>query len=88
MIKNVLEALADARQSGRGLIWRMERGDCEFDTLGTPITFDPPVDMPRHYPPRIGEHTREVLREIVGLSEDELSDLVTQGVAVAAPLPA
>ena len=39
----------------------------------TPITYDRP-------PPRLGQHTDEVLREILGLSEAEIARLSTHGV--------
>jgi crotonobetainyl-CoA:carnitine CoA-transferase CaiB-like acyl-CoA transferase len=39
----------------------------------TPIAYDRP-------PPRLGQHTDEVLREILGLSEAEIADLSAQGV--------
>jgi crotonobetainyl-CoA:carnitine CoA-transferase CaiB-like acyl-CoA transferase len=39
----------------------------------TPVRYDRP-------PPRLGEHTREVLTEVLGLDEDTLRDLAARGV--------
>jgi crotonobetainyl-CoA:carnitine CoA-transferase CaiB-like acyl-CoA transferase len=38
-----------------------------------------PVDY-RHPPPMLGQHTREVLAEVLGMSEDSFNDLKQQGV--------
>jgi crotonobetainyl-CoA:carnitine CoA-transferase CaiB-like acyl-CoA transferase len=38
-----------------------------------------PVDY-RHAPPMLGQHTREVLSEVLGMTEDSLNDLKQQGV--------
>ncbi len=38
-----------------------------------------PVDY-RHAPPMLGQHTREVLSEVFGMTEDSLNDLKQQGV--------
>jgi crotonobetainyl-CoA:carnitine CoA-transferase CaiB-like acyl-CoA transferase len=38
-----------------------------------------PVDY-RHAPPMLGQHTREVLAEVLGMTEDSLNDLKQQGV--------
>ena len=38
-----------------------------------------PVDY-RHTPPMLGQHTREVLSEVLGMTEDSLNDLKQQGV--------
>ena len=35
---------------------------------------------PGGHPPLLGEHTREVLRDVLGVSEDEISELVEAGV--------
>jgi crotonobetainyl-CoA:carnitine CoA-transferase CaiB-like acyl-CoA transferase len=38
-----------------------------------------PTPVPRSAP-RLGEHNRDVWCDLVGLSEDELADLVSRGV--------
>jgi crotonobetainyl-CoA:carnitine CoA-transferase CaiB-like acyl-CoA transferase len=35
---------------------------------------------PGGHPPLLGEHTREVLRDVLGISEDEISELIEAGV--------
>jgi crotonobetainyl-CoA:carnitine CoA-transferase CaiB-like acyl-CoA transferase len=47
---------------------------------GTPATFDRPA-------PLYGEHTGEVLQELLGLTDDELAELYTAGVTSLAPGP-
>jgi crotonobetainyl-CoA:carnitine CoA-transferase CaiB-like acyl-CoA transferase len=49
--------------------------------LATPVDFDGRPPAPRWRAPLLGEHTREVLREI-GLDEDATASLVADGVAV------
>lgn len=49
------------------------------DLIGNPIKFsETPVTYRRH-PPRMGEHTDEVLKEMLGLDETALSELRTKG---------
>jgi crotonobetainyl-CoA:carnitine CoA-transferase CaiB-like acyl-CoA transferase len=50
--------------------------------LATPVDFDGRPPTPRWRAPLLGEHTREVLREM-GLDEDATASLVADGVAVA-----
>ncbi|HEX4162751.1 MAG TPA: CoA transferase [Acidimicrobiales bacterium] len=50
--------------------------------LATPVDFDGRPPAPRWRAPLLGEHTREVLREM-GLDEDATASLVADGVAVA-----
>jgi crotonobetainyl-CoA:carnitine CoA-transferase CaiB-like acyl-CoA transferase len=45
-----------------------------------PVTFSrTPVDL-RQAPPRLGEHTEEVLRDLLGYSAAEVADLRAAGV--------
>ncbi|MFA5027608.1 MAG: CoA transferase, partial [Candidatus Methylomirabilota bacterium] len=45
-----------------------------------PVTFsEMPVDL-RRLPPRLGEHTEEVLRELLGYSAAEVGELRAAGV--------
>jgi len=50
--------------------------------LATPVDFDGRPPEPRWRAPLLGEHTREVLRDL-GLDEDASASLLTEGVAVA-----
>jgi crotonobetainyl-CoA:carnitine CoA-transferase CaiB-like acyl-CoA transferase len=50
--------------------------------LATPVDFDGMPPAPRWRAPLLGEHTREVLREM-GLDEDATASLVADGIAVA-----
>jgi crotonobetainyl-CoA:carnitine CoA-transferase CaiB-like acyl-CoA transferase len=50
--------------------------------LATPVDFDGRPPAPRWRAPLLGEHTREVLREM-GFDEDATASLVADGVAVA-----
>ena len=48
--------------------------------VNTPVKFshsDPSIRTP---PPLLGEHTDEVLREIIGMSESEIKKLKDEGV--------
>ncbi|MBP0624381.1 hypothetical protein J8I82_31390 [Cupriavidus sp. LEh25] len=42
--------------------------------IGFPITFSETPNTLRHLPPRLGQHTRELLAEI-GFSEAEINDM-------------
>lgn len=60
-IRNVTEALADARQAGRGMVVRVE--DAErgaYDAIGTPIKFLGTAPVETRFPPRLGEDGPEI----------------------------
>lgn len=58
-------------------------GSGTVDLIGNPIKMsDTPVSY-RHAPPRVGEHTREVLMDELGLSEEEFVRLTAAGVVGA-----
>ena len=78
------------KDSGMTLIqWKREKVDfleLFFSLLGAiPLIANPirmsqtPVQY-RHVPPAIGQHTQEVLSQVLGLSADELTALTQQGV--------
>lgn len=87
LIKTVPEALADARAAGRGMILPLAgpRGE-HLDVLGNPINFGTPPVAPR-FPPRLGEHTRAVLRDWLKMSDPEIDRLDLGGTVHAADPP-
>ena len=47
---------------------------------GTPLRFSETPCVPEVPPPVLGEHTDEVLREVLGLDEERIRELRAQGV--------
>ncbi|MFI6314395.1 CaiB/BaiF CoA transferase family protein [Nocardia fusca] len=73
------DVLTDPQVVAEELVARMPVGDSEAHVLRHPIRFDgqrPPVTRP---PAELGDHTREVLRE-VGLGEARIDELFAAGV--------
>lgn len=80
-ILDLAGALADPQVEARNLIWRVQHS-----TLGeTPLAANALQHMsrtpagPAGPPPLLGEHTREVLGEVLGLDQDALDDLENSG---------
>ncbi len=81
-VNDVGEALADPQAEARGLLWELEH-----PKLGpTPLLASPLQHMnrtpatPSAPPPLLGQHTREVLSAALGLSSEEMDELVAAGV--------
>lgn len=89
LIRTVPEALDDARRGGRGIMVEMndERGH-SVEVVGNPIKFtdhDTHVPGPG-YPPRLGQHSVDILRE-AGFTADEIDDVVASGGIRAESVP-
>ena len=52
----------------------------EVDLVGTPFHIGHSTLPPATMPPGLGQHTEEVLREVLGLSPEELAELKQRGV--------
>ncbi len=77
------QVFADPQVLHRGMRVRVPYPGIEggaVDLIGDPIKFsETPVEYRRH-PPQMGQHTDEVLGELLGLSGYDLKDLRTRGV--------
>lgn len=80
LIKTVPEALDEARVSGRGMLVEVSHADGrKVEVLNTPIIFRGQADLEHRYPPALGEDTKEVLTQFLGVTEDRLSSLRDSG---------
>lgn len=78
LIRTVPEALDDARGTGRQMVLELEDGDRHVAVVGDPIRY-PGWSSERRFPPRLGEHTEELLTELLGLSSTEVAQLRAAG---------
>ena len=81
-INTVADALDDPQAAARKSVW-----DIEHPTLGSvPLLASALQHMSRTpaeaqgHPPLLGEHTEEVLRNDLGVSDDEIRELISDGV--------
>jgi CoA:oxalate CoA-transferase len=85
-IRTVPEALDAARSDGRQMIRRLEHPDGRnVEVLGSPVRFHGEEPTVWRYPPALGEHTTEVLTEILGLDTPQIAALTRSG-AIGGPL--
>ena len=65
----------------RGMVKEIEHPFCgPMKLVNTPVKFsysDPSIRTP---PPLLGQHTDEVLREIIGMSDSDIKNLKNEGV--------
>ena len=83
LVKNVLEALTDAREADDGSLITVRGENTEFENVATPIRFVDTEEVPPTYPPTLGGDTIDILLGL-GLSDDEVAALVAERVVVAA----
>lgn len=79
-VNTVAQALADEHAQVRGMVARISQADLEFKTLGIPLRLESTPAGIRRAPPRLGQHTREVLRDDLQLADHEIAELYALGV--------
>jgi crotonobetainyl-CoA:carnitine CoA-transferase CaiB-like acyl-CoA transferase len=80
-VRSVAEALADEHTLGRGRVLEVAHASAGLlRTLASPLALQATPPAVRHAPPRLGEHTRQVLAAELGLSEAEITALAQAGV--------
>ncbi len=78
-INRVDELAHDEALHERGLLFRLEEGGRRVPQVGTGIQLDGAANVPRHLPPRLGEHSADALRDWLGVDGDELAGLRARG---------
>jgi formyl-CoA transferase len=76
------DLLADPHVAARSMLIEVPRPDAErpMQVVGNPVKLSRVAEGPVSPCPRLGEHGAEVLRSVLGLGEDEIAALHTQGV--------
>lgn len=80
-VNSVAQALSNDHTMARQMITRMQRADGQqVSSLSSPLKLkDTPVQAHRT-PPRLGEHTREVLMQEFGVSATQVDEWMAKGV--------
>jgi len=80
-INSVAEVVADEALLERGMFYQLPRADgLLMPQVGTGILLDGECSLARSAPPGLGEHTDEVLSELLGLDDDEQRKLQEQNI--------
>jgi crotonobetainyl-CoA:carnitine CoA-transferase CaiB-like acyl-CoA transferase len=81
LIKNVSEALGDAREAGRHMIVPLEREDgAKAEVVGNPIKFVGAKEAAASWPPALGAHASRVLADWLELEEAQIDALCSKDI--------
>ena len=79
-VNTVAQALADEHALARGMVAQISEPGLEVKMLGIPLHMDATPALIRRAPPRLGQHTREVLQNDLHLSDPDIAALYAGGV--------
>jgi CoA:oxalate CoA-transferase len=80
-VNDIAETLADPHVQQSGQVIEIEHGlGWRFRAIGCPIKFSEHTEFDYRSPPTIGEHTRDILRGVLGYSPDQIDRLERAGV--------
>jgi crotonobetainyl-CoA:carnitine CoA-transferase CaiB-like acyl-CoA transferase len=80
-VNTVEEAVADPHVQHRGLVVEVDHPTLgKVRLLRSPFRLSDTPAMPRSRPPLYGEHTSDILRDVIGASDEEIEGLRAEGV--------
>ena len=81
-LHTIEESLEHEQSKARDMVINMSHDliDEEVRLIANPLKFDKTPVSYRHFPPRRGEHTREILREELGLDQQTIDQLNKQNI--------
>ncbi len=86
-VNNIAQVFEDPHIKARNMQISMPHptaGNGEVPLIGNPVKLSGTPVQYRHAPPILGQHTEEILREILGADEAEISELAQSGATTAA----
>ena len=85
-INTIADALADPQAKARKSVWEVEHPTLGgVNLLGSALQhLSRTPAAPQSHPPLLGEHTEEVLSEVLGVPDDEIRALISDGVVKGA----
>jgi crotonobetainyl-CoA:carnitine CoA-transferase CaiB-like acyl-CoA transferase len=86
LVKNVIEALTDARDAGDGSIVVVQNAAAAFENVATPIRFLHTAQVEPGYPPALGADTVGILVAELGLAEADVESLIADRIVAATSL--
>ncbi|WP_324718033.1 CoA transferase [Carboxydochorda subterranea] len=88
-VNDLAEAFTDSQAEARGSVWKLAH-----PVIGTLAVVASPLQhlsrtpaAPGGHPPLLGEHTREVLQEVLGLTPADVHQLAVSGVVAVSSAP-
>jgi formyl-CoA transferase/CoA:oxalate CoA-transferase len=76
-VRTIADALADPQLAAREMVVPLEHVTAgSIRVLGTPVKLSDTPASVRTPPPTLGQHTREILKNDVGLSEEEIGEFI------------
>lgn len=80
-INDVKATLENEHVQARNMVKEMEHPDCgPMKMVNTPLKFSYSTPGIRTPPPTLGQHTDEILEDLVGMKQDEIQALKSEGV--------
>ncbi len=82
-VNSVEQVFSDPQVLSRGMKLEMPHPDIKgetIDLIGNPVKFSKTPVSYRHTPPKLGQHTEEVLTELLELSEQQIEKYYQQGI--------
>ena len=81
-VNTVAQVFADEHVRARGMTVQMKHALAQEQVrlVASPMKFEKTPVSYRHAPPRCGEHSVEILREQLGMSEKEIKGLIERGI--------
>ena len=79
-INAIDEVFLDPQVQARNLVTKHQIDGEDVSMLASPLNIAPTHVTIRYNPPKLGEHNQQILGEVLGYSDNQVTDLRTQGV--------